>query len=195
MGWDDTPADPVQDSRNTNPMSDLTMPNLLNNSSRYNYNSSMTFNPIPQPQVSKVNTPTYQARPLSGGGSIYMESIAVPTPSSTLKTAVVQTSNSTFAQRQNASHTMDDNARFRERLKGIMADDNVKITPVQVKKNDAMPEPKPIPKDMPSKKQLRAIAKERKKQYKKNLKIMESMEKYDKDNQYSKAEKYGRDDR
>jgi hypothetical protein len=155
----------------------------------------MTFNPIPQPQASRINTPTYQARPLSGGGSIYMESIVAPTQSSTLRTAVVQTSNSTFVQRQNATNTMDDNARFRERLKGIMADDNIKAKPVQVKKNDVMPEPKPIPKDMPSRKQLKAIAKEKKKQAKKNLKIMESMEKYDKGEKYARMEKYGRDDR
>ncbi len=159
--------------------------------------TSIDFNPVPQRNSMYT---------INSNASGYMESINA---SSTLQTAVVEKSNSTFARQANINSQQ--NSRFKEMLKDIIADDEPKSNPIQGIQDEknldmGLTEEKEQPKKkfkftssnsvslnikakaseknnftekkIPSKKELKLLAKERKKQAKKNIKILESMEKH-----------------
>lgn len=170
-GWDDD---------------DNTIPSNTNNqvSSINNYNSfnnSMEFNPMPQSNINRNNSTSYIYQPNSGfinsstNSSVYMESINSISVS-TLQTSTVNKSNSTFVQQK----PVIENNRFKENLKNIMSTkdilSNISTDSTSQNLND-IPKPK-TDKYIPSKKELKALAKEKKRQAKKNIKIMQDIEKH-----------------
>lgn len=184
-GWDDN--DSFNATNNTNPFSNIqttpstvnSIPNVVNSNQ---FNNSMGFNPIPQPMINRNNSMSSIYQPNSKyissniNNSVYMDSI---NSVSTLQTATIEKSNSTFAQQQ----PNVENNRFKERLKNIMGTEDVTSSNNTNSSNsfsqnlENIPKPN-INKDIPSKKELKALAKERKKQAKKNIKIMQSIEKH-----------------
>lgn len=178
-GWDDSDANTGAPS----PSGNVFSPN----------GGTLGFSPVPNTRpagnsVDSVSNPYHNLVGINPDGT-YLQN---PNTSSTLQATAVRRSNSTFAQQQSIAREASESNRFKERLRGIMGDDTLgapvatsvpKPTPTTTTKphtKPSTPVPKKVkepPKSLHTRKELKSLAKERKRQAKKNVKIIESIEK------------------
>ncbi|MGN1411037.1 MAG: hypothetical protein ACI4WH_00820 [Oscillospiraceae bacterium] len=170
-------------------------PNMMGNSSVYNskYVNPMPNSPINQPAINMGNSSTFQAISVDFNPLSYRPSNTQnPAVSSTLQTISLKQSNTVLGN--NDSNNSKSSSIFRERLKNIMNDDIISESTSSSPNLDDIDEDKNNKKSISNttkskkdtqvknltKKELKALAKEKKKQAKKNSKILEAMEKQSK---------------
>lgn len=172
-------------------------PSMMGNSSMYNsrYINPMPNSPINQPAINMNKSSTFQAISINANPLSYQPANAQNSAvSSTLQAMSLKSSKSVFGTSNdtNGNNNSQSSSIFRQRLKDIMDDDNIlENTSTPTPNVDKIDDDKPTKKsilntDNPkkdtnrkilTKKELKALAKEKKKQAKKNSKIIEAMEK------------------
>lgn len=165
----------MYNSRYMNPMPNNPInPNMMGNSSMYNsrYMNPMPNSPVNPSAINMGNSSTFQAISVEFNPLSYQSANSqTNNVSSTLKTASVS--------QTKRSANSSSSSIFKQRLQSIMANDISPETPTDTNPttNDDTNKLHNTSNNKLSKKELKAIAKEKKKQAKKNCKILEAMEK------------------